>query len=89
MLTVSVTVWAAELLRVAEAGMVHVAGSFAAVGVIVQLRLIAPVNPFAGVKTIVDVFPVVAPRATLTAVPVIEKVGSVMVYTALATSLKE
>src|SRR5208282_2107232 len=36
--TVRVTVCAAELLTVAEAGMLHVAGSLAAVGVIAHLR---------------------------------------------------
>ena len=77
--TVRVTVCGAELLMVAEAGMMHVAGSLGAVGVIVQLRLITPVNPFEGVKVIVDVFPVVAPGATLTAVPVMEKLPVTMV----------
>jgi hypothetical protein len=87
--TVRVTVCAAELLMVAEAGMLHVAGSPAAVGVIAQLRLITPVNPFEGVKVIVEVFPVVAPVATLTVVPVMEKLGMVRVYTAVATALGE
>ncbi len=77
--TVRVTVCAAELLMVAEAGMLHVAGSLAAAGVIAQLRLITPVNPFEGVKVIVDVFPALAPGATLTAVPVMEKLPVTMV----------
>jgi hypothetical protein len=77
--TVRVTVCAAELLMVAEAGMLHVAGSLAAVGVIAQLRLITPVNPLEGVKVIVEVFPIVAPGATLTAVPVMEKLPVTMV----------
>lgn len=74
---------------VTEVGMPHVAGSLEAVGVIVQLRRITPVNPSEGVKVIVDVFPAVAPRATLTAVPVIEKlgVGGTIVYVALDTPL--
>lgn len=90
-LTVRVVVCAVEPLMVTEVGMPHVAGSLAAVGVIAQLRLIAPVNPPEGVKLIVDVFPVVAPGATPTAVPVMEKlgVGRLMVYMAVATSLKE
>ena len=72
-LTVRVVVCAVEPLMVTEAGMLHVAGSLAAVGVIAQLRLITPVNPPEGIKVIVDVFPVVAPGATLIAVPVMEK----------------
>jgi hypothetical protein len=35
------------------------------------------VNPFDGVSVIVDVFPVVAPAVTVTAVPVIAKPGGV------------
>ena len=89
--TVRVIVCAAEPLMVAEAGILHIAGSLAAMGVIEQLRLITPVNPPEGVKLRVDVFPVVAPGATLTAVPVIEKPGGtggrLMVYTALTTAL--
>ena len=90
-LTVRVVVCAVVPLMVTEVGMLHVAGSLAAVGVIAQLRLITPVNPPEGVKLIVDVFPVVAPGATLTAAPVMEKVGvgRLMVYTAVATALKE
>jgi hypothetical protein len=88
-LTVRVTVCASEPLMVAEAGMLHVAGSLAAAGAIAQLRLITPVIPFAGVKVIVDVFPVVAPGATLTGVPLMEKLGRLRVYTAVATALKE
>ena len=34
-----------------------------------------PVKPPAGVTVIVEVFPVVAPAATVTGVPVIEKLG--------------
>jgi hypothetical protein len=64
---------------VTETGMLHVAGSLAALGVIAQVRLITPVNPPAGVKLIVDVFPVAAPGTTLTAVPVMEKLGESMV----------
>jgi hypothetical protein len=79
--TVSVVVCAVEPLMVTEAGMLHAAGSLAAAGVIAQLRLITPVNPPEGVKLIVDMFPVVAPGTTLTAVPVMEKptVGRLMV----------
>jgi uncharacterized membrane protein YdfJ with MMPL/SSD domain len=43
--TVRVVVCAVAPLMVAEAGMLQVAGSLAATGVMAQLRLIAPVNP--------------------------------------------
>ena len=90
-LTIRVVVCAVEPLMVTEAGMLHVAGSLAALGVIAQLRLITPVNPSEGVKLMVDVFPVVAPGTTPTAVPVMEKLGvaRLMVYTAVATALNE
>jgi hypothetical protein len=42
-----------------------------------------PVKPPTGVTVIVDVFPVVAPRVTVTAVPAIVKVGVVMVTAAV------
>lgn len=74
--TVSVVVWPDGPLMVTELGMLHVAGSLAAVGEIAQLRLIKPVNPFEGERVTVDVFPVVAPGAKLTAVPVMEKLGA-------------
>ena len=48
-------------LMVTVVGTLHVGGSLAAVGVMAQLRLTAPVNPYHGVTEIVDVFPVVAP----------------------------
>jgi hypothetical protein len=55
----------------------QVGGSMAPVGleVTAQLRLTVavPVNVVGGVTVIVDVFPVVAPGATLTAVPVMVK----------------
>jgi hypothetical protein len=74
--TVSAEVCAEEPLIVTEAGeRLHVAGSFVAAGVMAQLRVTAPVNPFAGVTVIVEVFPVVAPGATETAVPAMVKVG--------------
>ena len=75
--TVRVTVCAVVPLIITEAGMLHVAGSLAAVGVIAQLRLITPVNPPVGVKLMVDVFPVAAPGTTLTAGPMIEKPGGI------------
>jgi hypothetical protein len=89
--TIRVVVCAVEPLMVAEAGMLHVAGLLVATGVIAQLRLITPVNPPAGVKLMVDVFPVVAPAATLIGVPVMLKLGCgrLMVYPAVATGLKE
>ena len=69
--------------------MLHVAGSLAAVGVIAQLRLMTPVNPPEGVNVIVDVFPVVAPGATLIGVPVMEKLApaGTIVYVAVVTAL--
>jgi hypothetical protein len=73
--TVRVVVCNAVPLMVTEAGILHVAGLLAAVGVIAQLRLIVPVNPPDGVKVIADVFPAVAPGVTLTAGPVMEKSG--------------
>jgi hypothetical protein len=90
-LTIRGVVCAAEPLMVTESGMLDVAGSLAALGVIAQLRLITPVNPSEGVKLMVDVFPVVAPGTTPTAVPVMEKLGvaRLMVYTAVATALNE
>jgi hypothetical protein len=72
-LTVRVVVCAVEPLMVTAAGMVHVAGSLAAGGVIAQLRLITPVNPLEGVNVMVDVFPDVAPGTTVTAEPTMEK----------------
>ena len=68
--TVSVAVCALAPLIVTEAGeRLHVAGSLAAVGEMAQLRLTVPVKPLTGVTVMVEVFPVVAPGATLTAVP--------------------
>lgn len=72
--TVSVDVCAAPLI-VTEAGMLHVAGSLAASGVMAQLRLTGPVNPPDGVTVIVELFPLVTPGATETVVPVMVKVG--------------
>ena len=51
-------------------GTLHVGGSLADVGVMAQLRLTAPVNPYHGVTEIVDVFPVVAPGVTFIGGPV-------------------
>ena len=42
-----------------------------------------PVNPPAGVTVMVEVFPVVAPGATETAVPAMEKLGPVTVTVAV------
>ena len=62
----SVEVCAAFPLIVTEDGSIlHIAGSLAARGLIEQLRLTVPVNPFDGVTEIVAVFPVVAPGAML------------------------
>lgn len=73
--TVRVIVWAVEPLIVIDAGRLHVAGSLAALGVMAQLRLTVPVNPFDGVTVTVEVFSVIAPGATETAVPAMVKVG--------------
>jgi hypothetical protein len=67
--TVSVDVCAAPLIATEAGERLHVAGSLAAVGEMAQLRLTVPVKPLTGVTVIVEVFPVVAPGATLTAVP--------------------
>ena len=75
--TVSIEVCVVVPLMVTEAGeRLHVAGLLAAVGLIEQLRLIVPVNPFDGATVIVEVFPVVAPGATVIAGPLTAKVGS-------------
>ena len=68
--TVNVAVCAVVPETITEAGTLHVGGSFAAAGVIAQLRLTVPVNPYHGVTEIVDVFPVAAPGATLKGAPV-------------------
>jgi len=68
--TVNVADCAVVPLMVTVVGTLHAGGSFAAVGVMAQLRLTAPVNPYHGVTEIVDVFPVVAPGATLKGAPV-------------------
>ena len=73
--TVRLAICAAVPLMVTEVGMLHVAGSLAAAGVMAQVRPIVPVNPPVGVKVIVDVFPAVAPGVTLMAGPVMEKLG--------------
>lgn len=77
--TVRAIVCAVVPLMVTEAGTLQVAGSLAAWGVIAQLRLITPVNPFEGVKLKVEVFPAGAPGVTLTAVPVMENEGRSMI----------
>jgi hypothetical protein len=72
------TLWfacAAVLLIVTDAGMLLVAGSLVAAGVMAQLRLTPPANPLEGVKVTVEVFPMVAPVATVTAVPPTVKLG--------------
>jgi phage baseplate assembly protein gpV len=68
--TVSVAFCGFSFVTVTVAGTLHVGGSLAAAGVIAQLRLTAPVNPYHGVTEIVDVFPVAAPGATLIGAPV-------------------
>jgi hypothetical protein len=87
--TVNVAVCAVAPLIVTEAGeRLHVAGSLAAVGVMAQLRLTMPVNPpVPGVTVIVEVFPVVAPGATETAVPARVKGMAVVVKESMAPSV--
>lgn len=79
--TVRVAVCAVVPVIVTEAGRLHVAGSLAATGLTEQLRLTAPVNPPVGVRVMADVFPVVAPRTTVIAVPLIVKPGEMGVVT--------
>jgi acyl dehydratase len=67
-LTVKVAVCADAPVIVTDTGTLHVAGSLEAVGVIAQVRLIAPVKPPAGVRVMVEVLAVVAPGGTVTAV---------------------
>jgi hypothetical protein len=80
--TVSVDVCAVLPLSVTDAGLrLHVGGSLAAAGVMEQLRLTEPENPFVPTTLIVAVFPVVAPGATeivpsLPPLPLGPKVGS-------------
>jgi len=82
--SVSVAVCAVLPLMVTEVGdRLHVTGSTVNAGVTEQLRLMAPVNPFAGVTVIVEVFPVVAPGATVTAVPLNAKVGAAVTVSAM------
>jgi hypothetical protein len=65
-LIVSVDVCTVLPLIVTDDGArLHVAGSLAAVGLIEQVRLTVPLNPFDGVTEIVTVFAVVAPGAML------------------------
>jgi hypothetical protein len=73
--TVNVTVCAVSPLIVTEAGTLHVAGSEGAFELNAQLKLTVPVNPPVGVTVIVELFPVVVPGVTVTAVPVIVKPG--------------
>jgi hypothetical protein len=63
---VSVELCAEVPVIVTEVGdKVHVGGSLAAIGVIEQLKVTVPVNPFDDVTVIGTVFPVVAPGAML------------------------
>jgi hypothetical protein len=69
-LIVSVEVCAALPLIVTEDGAkLQVAGSLGAVGLIEQLKLTVPVNPFEGVTEIVTVSPFVAPGSMLIVPP--------------------
>jgi hypothetical protein len=65
----------------------HAAGSFAATGVMVQPRLTVPIYPFDGVTVMIEVFPVVAPRATETdaGVPLTVKLGLTTGFTVRTT----
>jgi hypothetical protein len=63
---VSVEVTAAEAVILAVAGdRLQVAGSLAAVGLMLQVSATLPVNPPEGVTLMVEVFPVVAPGETV------------------------
>jgi hypothetical protein len=73
--TVSVEVCAAPLIATEAGKRLHLAGSLAAVGERSQLRLTVPVKPLTGVTVIMEVFPVVAPGVTVTAVPLTVKPG--------------
>jgi len=74
--TVNVAVCGVVPLIVTEDGrMLHVAGSFAAAGVILQVRLTVPVKPLDGVTAMVEVFPVVAPGWTVIAFQVTANAG--------------
>lgn len=80
--TVSVTACAVAPLIEIEAGKLHVAGWFAAVGEMAQLSPTVPVNPLEGVTVTADVFPVAAPaEIVIAAPPVTEKVGFVAAVT--------
>jgi hypothetical protein len=69
-LIVSVEVCVVLPLIVTEDGeRPHVAGSLAAVGLIEQLKLTVPLNPFEGATEIVTVLPVVAPGSMLIVPP--------------------
>ena len=68
MVSTVTTVCALDPLMVTETGIVHVAGSLTAVGVIAQLRLITPIKPSKSVKLIVEVFPIVAASVSIVSV---------------------
>jgi hypothetical protein len=75
--TVSVAVCALVPLIVTDCVTVHVAGSLAAAGVMAQLRLTVPANPYHGVTETGDVLPLVAPGARESGAPVrTEKYGA-------------
>ena len=67
------------------------ATALAGLDVTTAVRLTLPAKPPIGVSVIVDVFPVVAPGATVTAVPVTVKLcaGKLITYVAEATWLAE
>jgi hypothetical protein len=60
--------------------------AFAGLAVTAAVSATLPVNPPPGVTLIVEVFPVVAPGSTVTAVPVIAKLGLVTVTDAVPLS---
>ena len=86
--TVSVAVNAVVPVMLTEGVTLQVAGLVAPAGAVVtaQVRLTAPVKPFAGVTVIVDVLPVVAPAAIVT-LPLFEraKVGGTKAVTVTFT----
>lgn len=74
---------------VSEGGKLRVGGSLGAWGVMVQFRLTVPVNPPDGFTVMVDVLPLVAPRTTVMAVPLIVKLGDGLAVSPIACEVLE
>jgi hypothetical protein len=91
---VSVEVWLAEPLTVTDAGeRLQVAGSFAAAGLMAQVKLTAPENPPEPLTVIVELFPVPAPGSRLMLPPFVraneETIGVVTVRSTAVVRLVE